>query len=449
MLNDDKKWEQPGGQASDPMQDERQIDRSADAEDPLMALPEIVVDGEPLAERTAEGTAVTAHSTGRRRGGGWRRIAAAVALVAFGAAVGSATTWALTFRQQEARPIGVTDEYPGTGHPVVDGLGINNVIPAVYKKVVPSVVILNVTTGSGWFRGTSQGSGFVVDERGYILTNYHVVDDAQTIQVKFVDGTILAGEVVGTDPYQDLAVVKVDPGNRTLVPATLGDSDQVQVGELAIAIGSPFGQEFTVTAGIISAVGRQVREANNPFSIPGAIQTDAAINPGNSGGPLLNARGEVIGINTLIETGSTGIEANVGIGFAIPINAAKAALPALMSGERVQHPWLGVSMGDMTPALAQQLGVSVQEGAIILDVYEGSPAAKAGLRAAGFNRRGQLIAADIIVQVDDQPVRSADDVVEYVQRKAVGDTITLKVVRGNQTLMLTATLEARPDDLID
>jgi len=449
MLDDDKKWEQPTSGGPEPLQEDLQSDRPRAAEDPVMALPEI-----PLAAEGAGSEqrhyADASEPPRNGRSGGWRRFAAALALVAMGAGVGSATTWGLTRSTQEEKlPIGVKADEQTTTIPVASVSDVNGLLPAIYKKVVPSVVMLSVTTDNGWLRGTSTGSGFVVDASGYILTNYHVIDDARSIQVKFYDGTILAGEVVGTDRYQDLAVVKVDPGDRGLVPVTLGDSDAVQVGELAVAIGSPFGQEFTMTAGIVSAVDRQVQEANNPFAIPGAIQTDAAINPGNSGGPLLNSRGEVIGINTLIETGSTGLQANVGIGFAVPINAAKNALPKLMKGERVEHPWLGVSMGTMSQALAQQIGSTVTEGALVSDVYDDSPAEKAGLRPAAFNRRGELVSADVIIQVDDVTVKEADDVVEYVQKKKVGDTITLKVVRGSETLTLTATLAARPSDLIE
>lgn len=444
MLDDDKKWQQPGQNNVEP-QGKTQSDRSNMAEDPMMGLPEILP-GAGANDDQPQYVDMTEGSNGGR--GGWKRFAAALALVAIGAAAGSATTWALTRDDaSDQLPIGVTDQSSVSSVPVAAVTDVNSVLPALYKKVVSSVVMLDVTTGNGWLQGSSQGSGFVVDEDGYILTNYHVVEDATKIQVKFYDGTILAGEVVGTDPYQDLAVVKVDPGSRGLVAVTLGDSDSVQVGELAVAIGSPFGQEFTMTAGIVSAVDRQVQESNNPFAISGAIQTDAAINPGNSGGPLLNARGEVIGINTLIETGSTGLEANVGIGFAVPINSAKNALPALMNGQQVEHPWLGVTMGTMTKALAQEIGSSVTQGALVSDVYDGSPADKAGLRSAAFSRRGDLLSADIIVQVDDVTVTSADDVVEYVQSKNVGDTITLKVVRGSETLTLTATLESRPSNL--
>ncbi|MDB4893980.1 MAG: serine proteinase, partial [Firmicutes bacterium] len=301
------------------------------ANDPMMELPEIP--GAGLAEPLFPAQA--AEPPARKSASGWKLFTAGLALVAVGAGVGSATTLGLSSKiQRSMLPIGYTGAIstPRTVSAQSTPEGGVSVIPGIYQRVSPSVVAINVTTTRGRRTGQATGTGFVVDSKGYIMTNAHVVDGATQIQVKFVDGTILDAKLVGSDTYQDMAVIKVDPGNRGMIAATLGDSDKVQVGELAVAIGTPFQQEFTVTAGIVSALNREVSEGTSSFTIKGAIQTDAAINPGNSGGPLINGNGEVIGINTLIDTGNTGINGNIGIGFALPINAAKTILPKLITG---------------------------------------------------------------------------------------------------------------------
>jgi S1-C subfamily serine protease len=416
----------------------------AGSQDPMMELPEIP-------ERPQEQPPVAPQAQAvppRRSSGGWKRFAAAVALVAMGAGVGSATTWALARKfRMESLPIGYVQQ-SGTAKTIAETPfeSGRSVIPEIYRRVAPATVKIDVEARRGLSRGQGSGSGFVVDPTGYILTNNHVVEGATSITVKFLDGTTLEGKVVGTDKYRDIALIKVDPGNRTLVAAPLGDSDKVEVGELAVAIGSPFGQEFTVTAGIISAVNRTIREEGSFFGIPGGIQTDAAINPGNSGGPLLNANGEVIGINTAIETGSAYFRGNVGIGFAIPINAAKEILPTLKAGKAVEYAWLGIQMTDLTADLAARIGTSAKEGVVVLDVYENSPAAKAGLKPAAVSRRGSVVSADVIVEIDGQPMKSTTELQRYVQSKKVGDTVTLTVLRGQEKLTLQAKLEARPED---
>jgi S1-C subfamily serine protease len=372
----------------------------------------------------------------KQRGGFWKKAIAAVALVVVGAGAGAATTAGMMRQYMKERtPIGVPENWLTKTTPVAQTIQEGTtVVTDVYKRVGPSVVSLDVRTA----RGGATGSGFVVDPAGYILTNHHVIEGARSIKVHFLDGTMLDGTVVGSDQFQDLAMVKVDPGNRTLVAAPLGDSDKTQVGELAIAIGAPFGVENTVTAGIISGLNRELEEPG--VKIKGVLQTDAAINPGNSGGPLLNARGEVIGINTAIEGP---VQGNVGIGYAVPINTAKELLPELKQGNKV-YPWLGVQLDDLDEQKAKQLRMNITEGAIVVDVLEGTPAEKAGLQPPAATPRGVYVQADVIVSVDGKPVKNAQDLIDHIRSKKVGDTVSLEVVRGTQRLTLSATLAPRP-----
>jgi len=424
--------------------DHTNLDKEAVNELPeIPAAPvEPVYYGPPVPPRSVSAPVLieTDHAPAPKRQSGWRGLVAAVALVAMGAVVGSATTMALTdYFRTDPMPIGyVLPAYDGRGLTAVSDVPFegSNPIPTIYRRVVPAVVKIAVQTS----RGAGSGSGFVVDPGGYILTNHHVVNNANRVEVGFVDGTKLMATIVGSDPYADLAVLKVDTGNRTLVAIPLGDSDTLVVGELAIAIGSPFGNDYTVTSGIISGLNRSILEENSPYPIPGAIQTDAAINPGNSGGPLLNARGEVIGINTAIESPTRG---SVGIGFAVPVNAAKKILPTLIAGQRVEYPYLGVSVMDLHPTLAAQLGVSSQSGAMIREVISGSPAAAAGLMSVGLNRRGEPVSADVIIEMNGTAIRSGDDLVRFVREQKVGDQVSITVLRGSERVVINATLTAR------
>lgn len=380
------------------------------------------------------------------RGRGWKLVAGAVALVMLSAAVSSGSTYYLMKQHLAAQPANYQQAAPITSiQPVsqtVAEVGAS-VIPEIYRRVAPAVVSVDVEGGFGYYRTRGSGSGFVVDPEGYILTNYHVIENARRITVEFLDGTTLQAQVVGTDRTSDLAVLKVDPGDKALVAVTLGDSDQVQVGELAIAIGNPYGHDFTVTAGIISALGREIVERTT--SIPGAIQTDAAINPGNSGGPLLNSRGEVIGVNTAIEAPSQ-FSGNVGLGFAVPINTAKAILPTLMAGETVERPYLGVYLGDVDEWYARVLGLEAAEGAVVLSVVPGTAAEEAGLRSAEYDRLDRLISADVIVAVDGQKVTDSSALVARILQYKVGDEVELTVVRDGERLTMKATLGARPEE---
>ena len=312
----------------------------------------------------------------------------------------------------------------------------------IYNRTKWSVVLISVRTPFG--RGT--GSGFVYDKEGRIITNYHVVEGAKEIEVTFPDGTIVEAEIVGTDPYVDLAVIDVDVPESLLKPVKFGNSSQLVVGERVIAIGNPFGLEGTMTVGVVSALSRQMR-APRGFVIVDVIQTDAAINPGNSGGPLLNMRGEVVGMNTAIVSG-TGQFA--GIGFAIPIDTIKRELPDLIEKGTYEHPYLGIEGMDVTPAIAEAMGLDPStRGCLIVEVVEGGPAEKAGLRGgttdAIIDGNRVKVGGDIIIGVDGYVVRQFYDLVLYMERhKRPGDKAVLTILREGKIIDVEVTLGARP-----
>lgn len=375
---------------------------------------------------------------------------AAALLVALGAVLGAAggtvATWkAMESRTPRAVPATTRPASVSVARPVVLA-GQEVDLPALYEQVAPGVVRIDSADGTG--------TGFVVDAaKGYILTNYHVVAGQETVEVLLHDGLVdpvlapatLEGKVLGTDPSTDLALVQVET-EEVLTELPLGDSDTVRLGELAIAIGYPLDAGKSITAGIISGLNR-LSEAPNRRTLAGLIQTDAAINPGNSGGPLLNAAGEVIGINTQIESPVRGF---TGIGYAVPINAAKRALPELAKGGEVKHPWLGISGAPvevLEPAEKQQMGLQVDRGVWVYQVFPNSPAAKAGLRPIIETDFGQIIPPDVILAVDGRPVRKVPDLTQYLDTRRVGDTITLTVNREGREIELQVTLEAWPDRL--
>jgi S1-C subfamily serine protease len=336
----------------------------------------------------------------------------------------------------------------------------SEILQAVYEKVHPSVVnIVNLAALSDTQNPDvtvpeSQGSGFVWDTAGHIVTNDHVVQDATAIQVTFADGIELPAEIVGTDPDSDLAIIKVDPELIQLKPVEPGSVDEVKVGQRAIAIGNPFGLEGTMTSGIISAVGRSI-PAVTGFNIPLAIQTDAAINPGNSGGPLLNDRGQVIGVNAQIRSDA---RANSGVGFAIPINIVQRVAPALIEAGSYTHAYLGVSGRTYSPSWAEALGLPRDvRGAYILQVIDGGPSDAAGLRAGttqtnillGVGQDGlQYLPSggDLVTAIDDTPVTTFDDLLVYLESfRSPGDPVSLTVLRnGNQQVTITVVLGQRP-----
>jgi 2-alkenal reductase len=327
----------------------------------------------------------------------------------------------------------------------------------LYRRVNPAVVSIDVSGHKTDDQATpeadlpyAQGSGFLYDDQGHIVTNNHVVEDATGFQVRFSDGSLVTAQFVGRDPGSDLAVIKVDELPAGAAPLGLADSRTVEVGQTAIAIGNPFGLQNTLTVGVISGLGRSLTGPSNAdggfFSIPNVIQTDAAINPGNSGGPLLNIKGEVIGVNTAIRTDSGTFQ---GVGYAVPSNALTRVIPALIRDGSYQHPWLGIRMRDVDPLFARHFGLPVQQGVLVVEVQANSPAASAPLR--GGRQRGEYEGAsvaydgDIITAIAGQPVHSSDDLVSYLElQTSVGDTVTFTVFRDGSEQPVAVTLGSRP-----
>lgn len=327
----------------------------------------------------------------------------------------------------------------------------------VYQRVSPSVVNITSTviTEDFFFRPVPQqgtGSGFVIDQQGHILTNYHVVEGATSIEVTFSDDTVVPATVVGTDPSVDLAVIKVNVPTEKLMPVSLGDSEALKPGQLAIAIGNPFGLERTITTGVISAINRSL-EAENGRPIWGIIQTDAAVNPGNSGGPLLNSQGRVIGVNTAIIGPSGG---SVGVGFAVPVNTVKRVVPSLIQQGRFPHPWLGIGGDALTPGLArrfQQSGINLgaERGILITQVLASGPAGRAGMRggtrAVVVGNRRYAIGGDIITAINGTPIKTMEEMIGYLDNHVtVGQAIEATVIRDGQQINLHVQVGERPED---
>lgn len=332
---------------------------------------------------------------------------------------------------QEATPVPL----PTLAPPPADALSIldaqETVVSYIYQNAGPSVVhITSRTQVWDFWRGVvpqeGTGSGFLYDAQGHIVTNNHVIEDAQEIEVVLADGTVLPAEVVGTDAYYDLAVLRVDPTQVRAAPLPLGNADSLRVGQLVLAIGNPFGLDRTLTTGVISALDRTI-ESESGSLIGNVIQTDAAINPGNSGGPLLNSRGEVIGVNTAIQSPSGG---SVGIGFAVPISAVQRVVPDLIAYGRYRHPSLRVQV--------RELGYEVrpaadgpQRGLLIVALDPNGPAGQAGLQAAEVRRQGfrtVFVGGDIILAINGEPVHTRDDLTLYLEKHTLpGDTVTLTV----------------------
>jgi putative serine protease PepD len=324
------------------------------------------------------------------------------------------------------------------------------VIINVYEQVSPSVVNIAATTLelNFWMElipREGQGSGFIIDEEGHILTNNHVIEDARLLEVTLANGRKVDAKLVGRDPGTDLAVIKIS-SHLNLRPVTLGDSNRLRVGQRAIAIGNPFGFNLTVTSGVISALNRQL-QVGEDAEVRQVIQTDASINPGNSGGPLINSRGEVIGINTAIYSRSGGSQ---GIGFAIPINTAKEIAQQLIEHGKVIRPWLGVASGmTIVPDLAEVLRLPVQEGFMIAKIYRSSPADKAGLQGGNkyvvLGLRKVMIGGDIITEIAGEKVSNSDQITQIIRRQKVGETISVNVIRDEKSMTINVKLEASPE----
>jgi S1-C subfamily serine protease len=317
----------------------------------------------------------------------------------------------------------------------------------LFSKSQDGVVQIIVRKSSDNASDRAIGSGIVYDLAGHIITSNHVVDDYQKIRVVFHDGESYPAKVTGTDPFADLAVIKVDADPQTFHTLPLGDSSKLRIGDEVIAIGSPFGLTGSLTSGIVSKLGRILTPPNiGSFSIPNVIQTDAAINPGNSGGPLLNDHGEVVGINTAIQT-QTGEFS--GVGFAIPSNTMKRIVPHLIQEGHYKHPWLGVSGISIDPDFADNVGISRHDGFLIESVVPNSPAAKAGLHESNQTKTVEGIkykfGGDIIIGVDNVPVKKLEDLLNYLQdNKSAGDKMIIKIVRNDKTMDVTLLLQERP-----
>jgi S1-C subfamily serine protease len=311
---------------------------------------------------------------------------------------------------------------------------------SLYENVSFSVVHIAASTAFGG--GT--GSGFVLNTDGHIVTNNHVVEGAEQILVRFADDTLVEAELMGADADSDLAVLWVDVPTDILKPVQLGDSSALRVGQRAIAVGNPFGFEQTMTTGIISALGRVVRQESG-FSLPQLIQTDAAINPGNSGGPLLDSKGQVIGVNTLIFSSSG---SSAGVGFAVPVDTVKRVVPALIATGRYADPWLGISGLTITPIVAEALALPVEQGVLVQVVVEDGPADQAGLRGndqqVEWDGTALPAGGDIITAIDGAEVRDMDDLVVHLAEKAVGQPVTLDINRGGERQSVEVILAERP-----
>jgi len=339
--------------------------------------------------------------------------------------------------------------------PVTSGLSAARstglTVGQVYRRVRTGVVEITVASSGASTdpfgqqqggRQQAQGSGFVLDEQGHVVTNHHVVDGAETASVTFSNGESYDATVVGTDPSTDLAVLKVDAPSSLLTPLELGASSELAVGDGVVAIGSPFGLEETVTTGIVSALERQM-EAPNGFTINDSIQTDAAINHGNSGGPLLNLRGEVVGVNAQISSESGG---NDGVGFAIPSDTVSSIVSQIVADGAVEHAYLGVGVQTIGEAVASQLDVPA--GVVLTEVRDGTPAAAAGLRGSTGTRtldgRVYPVGGDVVTEVDGEPVGSAEDLQRAIGAKQPGESIRLTLTRQRESRTATVKLESRP-----
>ncbi len=319
---------------------------------------------------------------------------------------------------------------------------------ALYERVSPGTVAIITDQG--------QGSGFVYDGLGHVVTNYHVVEGANVIEVRFTSGFMGYGTVVGTDLDSDIAVIKVDGPTEEFHPVPLGDSEALSVGQTVIAIGNPFGLDTTMTVGIVSALGRTLDSVHqspdgNVFTAGDIIQTDAAINPGNSGGPLFNINGEVIGVNrAIISNNSTvsGQPTNSGIGFAVSINIVKRVTPVLIKEGKYDYPYLGISSLDsLTLEMVEALGLKTYTGAYVTNIAPGGPADKAGIKAGdqATSLRGLLAGGDLIVAIDGRDVRTFDEMLSYlITHKGPGETVVLTVLRGEEKTDISITLDKRP-----
>jgi len=382
--------------------------------------------------------------------------AVVVAVVAaFGGLNGSSKTVTTVQAAAPIAPSNASQKTTGlTPHDIYvrDAPGVAFVTSTIVQKSESSLNLFG--GGETSKQGEATGSGIVIDANGTILTNYHVVENAIKVTVSFEKGKSVEAKVVGKDPSNDLAVLKISTDGLTLHPLTLGDSSTAQVGDPVLAIGNPFDLERTLTTGVISALQRQIT-APNGFTIDNVLQTDAPINPGNSGGPLLNEAGEVIGINSQIETGGSGDDGSVGIGFAVPINTAKSEISELEKGGTVRGAYLGLTSLTIDGSLSA-LNLPVQQGALVQSVQKGTAAEKAGIRGGNISGNvegGQVaVGGDIIVSIDGQAVASSEDLANDIAAKKPGDTVSIGLLRANgkggyDKKTVSVTLGSRPNSV--
>jgi len=316
----------------------------------------------------------------------------------------------------------------------------------IFERAETGVVRVNIQRSEEVVSTNGVGSGFVFDKNGHVITNAHVVENSDKVVVTFLDGRSYNAEVIGVDPATDISVIRVDAEPSLLKPLLIGDSSNLKVGMQVAAIGNPFGLSGSMTSGIVSALGRLLPQESG-FSIPDVIQTDAAINPGNSGGPLLNSRGEVVGINTAIQSATGEF---TGVGFAIPSNTIAKIVPKLISDGTYHHPWVGIAGRDINPDLAKVLHLTDARGFLIVNVVEGSPADKAGLKGSSETKEidgiEYLIGGDVVLSVDGNVVRKIDDILIHLQRyKSVGDEMVLEILRDGRVTNIVVKLDERPD----
>lgn len=317
----------------------------------------------------------------------------------------------------------------------------------IFERSELGVVSITVTKSSERGDTNAVGSGFVFDKAGHIITNNHVVADTKKITVTFIDGTSYRAKIIGTDPYADIAVIKLDISPEKLYPLPIGESSKLRVGEQITAIGNPFGLSGSMTSGIVSQLGRLLPAQGTSFSISDVIQTDTAINPGNSGGPLLNMKGEVVGINTAIYSGDGSFS---GVGFSIPSDTVLKIVPVIIKDGQYLHPWIGISTLDISPDIADVLKLKDAKGILIMTVVKDSPADKAGLRGSSqttiVDGIEYKVGGDIVLSIDGNEVRKIEDVLTHLQReKNIGDKLNLELLRDGKIINVVITLEKRPD----
>ncbi len=363
-----------------------------------------------------------------------------VAILLFGSVLGGAVTYQFMDARIDSLEAEVEELEP-TERTLYVNSSTRTSLSDLFHKVDQSVVSIRVRG-----ENAAQGSGFIYSKQGFIVTNEHVVDGANSVEVTFTDGKTHEAEIVGMDQDTDLAVLKVE--KEGLTPLKLGSLSNVEVGQRAVAIGNPFGLRGSMTSGIISQKGRRL-PTESGFSIPNVLQTDAAINPGNSGGPLLNIRGEVVGVNTAIET-QTGTFS--GVGFAIPVDAVKRVVPELIDKGEYEHPWIGVSGLDFTTDIAEEMDLNRSSGFLVVDVVEDSPASRAGIEAG--NRTVSIqgssvnVGGDVIVGINGERMRDITDILLYLETQTeVGEKVNITVIRDGEKMDIPLTLGSRPEQV--